>query len=80
MTDKEKYPNVTKVMWVNEKTILAMIEDSKNNAIKHIMRIVENHIDPGDREYKYIRSVVLDELNDVSREFKGILEKILKDT
>jgi len=79
MTDQEKYPTIAKVTLVNEQTILEMIEDSKNHAIKHILRAVEGHMDEDSKEYKQVRGVILDELNDVSREFKSTLEKILKE-
>jgi hypothetical protein len=76
--DKTDYPNVGKEIIIVEKTFLENIDGAKNVAIKNIMRIVDNNIDVGDKSHAHIRSVVLDEINDMAREFASMLEGIMR--
>jgi len=71
-----KYKNIGKETIIFEKTVLQSIEEAKNSAIKHIMRIVDNNVNG--EPHKNIRSVVLDEVNDMKREFADILERAYK--
>ena len=72
--DGNKYENIRQERYICEKTVWEGIEDSKNSAIKHIMRVVDNNITDF-RSHKNIRAVILDEINDMAREFADILER-----
>jgi hypothetical protein len=78
--DAKKYVALNREVFIIEKTVLEGIVESKNNTIKQIMRIVDNNLDPSvdKRIHANIRSVVLDEVNDMARAFADILERAYK--
>jgi hypothetical protein len=76
--DKEKYKNIHKETFLCESNVLESIEASKNAAIKHIMRIVDNNVYDPDK-HKNIRAAVLDEINDMARTLADTLERAYRD-
>jgi len=75
--NKENYPNLHKEVYLLKTNVLESIDASKNEVIKNIMRIVDNNVSD-QTSHKFIRGAVLDEINDMAREFADILERAYK--
>lgn len=71
-----KFKHVHSEIIIFQPTILDSIESNKAATIKRIMTIVDAYI-TNQREHQQLRKVVLDSVNDLSRDFAKTLDSII---
>lgn len=76
MGDEDRFRNIAKEVIIVKTTPLQELEESRDVAIRNIMRIVDNHT--SGESHKFIRSVVLDSINAMYRANADTLERLLE--
>jgi hypothetical protein len=74
---KDELKHIHKTVIIFQPTILEKLEADKTDAIKSIMFMVDSHVSDTN-SHKYIRKAVLDSINQMSRNFALVLERIVK--
>jgi hypothetical protein len=75
MGDRE-FRRITEETIIVKSTVLEQLELARDDAIRIIMRIVDNHTS-GDA-HRFIRSAVLDSINEMYRSNASVLERLLE--
>lgn len=74
---ENKFKHVHSEVIIFQPTILENIESNKVAAIKRIMTVVDAYVQDK-REHQQLRKIVLDSVNDASRDFAKILDSVIE--